>query len=118
MWRGLQTAIVVWWLQNTLHVKALLIESEYRSLQDLYESTGGEQWTWGRIQGNRWEFSGETDPCRDTWKGVACNSDSVDNCNMTDCSVLNLNMQRISMTGVLPGSIRGIFVTIFDILFC
>lgn len=94
----------------------LLIESEYRTLQELYESTGGDHWSWGRIQGNMWEFSGETDPCRDTWKGVACNSDSIDNCNMTDCSVLNLNMQRINMNGVLPNRIGGFSFSFFIIL--
>jgi hypothetical protein len=50
---------------------------EYDSLKSLYLSTNGPQWTYSNPTGNKWNFTGEHNPCDECWQGIMCNCTQV-----------------------------------------
>lgn len=49
--------------------------NQYSALKLLYDSTNGAHWTWNRLIRNSstiWNFTSNSDPCRDEWQGLTC----------------------------------------------
>ena len=67
--------------------------SEYSALKDLYDSTGGEYWTYNGATDGHWNFS-DPQPCVPTpWAGLTCDS--------SDTSLIILNLDGFNLTGSL-----------------
>jgi hypothetical protein len=83
---------------------------EYFALYDLYNSTGGNRWTYygysaGQYQeGIPWDFNNaSSDPCLNQWQGVSCYCSGPASCN-----VQQLILSGHNLVGFLPSSISNL----------
>ena len=83
---------------------AATVPTEVVALGAIYNSTGGENWV---CEGTDWNFSGESDPCSDQWKGIICN-DTASNCKLFACSVLELVLPQCGLAGVLSNDLTNL----------
>eukprot|EP01032_Pedospumella_encystans_P012385 gene12385-14334_t len=79
---------------------------ELETLEDLYSSTGGENWHWnGQQAGVPWNFSGIANPCADNWQGISC-STNISTSNVIH--VVRLKLPVHHLRGELPASIGNL----------
>lgn len=98
--------------------------SEFNSLRDLYETTGGALWEWKSLStGAVWNFTLTDDgvplhdPCggnnSQVWQGINCSFP----CNVTvtanstatmDCHILSLSLVEYNLQGSLPQSLSNL----------
>lgn len=86
---------------------ANLPDNEFSALYDLYNSTNGLQWDWADEslqQGVPWNFSGNPNPCVDTWQGVNCSFDVLTD----EYHVQHLKLPAHNLVGRLPDSIQSL----------
>jgi Leucine-rich repeat (LRR) protein len=110
-----------------------LNRSQYDSLQNIYNTLGGEHWVWGTSPasgtGIPWSFNASSDPCIDNWQGLGC-EDRVNESYLTKISLIRHNLtgyllenifQNLStlisldlssnnLSGSLPTSISSLFM--------
>lgn len=77
-------------------------DSELNALQELYISTGGENWNWDEqaALGTIWNFSQpDPNPCLQNWQGIVCD------CRSIQCHVATLHLSHYGLNGTLPNSL-------------
>ena len=71
--------------------------SEYSALKLLYDSTGGEYWTYDGADNGHWNFS-DPNPCFPTpWQGLTCDSSNT--------IISEMSLGLFNLTGSLPGEV-------------
>jgi Leucine-rich repeat (LRR) protein len=77
------------------------------ALHDLFNSTNGDSWTWHNVTtaGNKWNFSGDPNPCADTWQGITCSTAPT---AAGYLHVLNLELNDFSLDGTIPPSMGNL----------
>ena len=81
--------------------------AEYYALQDLYNSTGGDNWLWGDIalRGPHW-FDDSPDPCSTPmWQGLNCSCVTDKRSLEKSCHVIEVVLDNYRVRGVLPKSL-------------
>ena len=74
--------------------------SEYSALKYLYDSTGGEYWTYYGTTDGHWNFS-DPQPCVPTpWAGLTCDYSNV--------SVVKMYLSGFNLTGTIPASLGNL----------
>ncbi len=69
---------------------------EKNALVDLYNATGGTNWT----NNDGWKNYSSTDPCDSNWYGVTCTS--------ANDHVLRIELRSNNLTGIIPASIGNL----------
>ncbi len=71
------------------------------ALYDIYNSTNGENWKYGALNGAPWDFSQpDPNPCTEGWAYISCD---------TPCStVRRLQFDTANTNGTIPSSIGNI----------
>jgi Leucine-rich repeat (LRR) protein len=88
--------------------------NEYDALENFYESLGGKYWTWHQSNESHWIFSPRANPCYDDWEGLTC--DCVNNNYDDDCNIVEIDLQRYNLTGVISPSISNLtFLTTLEL---
>jgi hypothetical protein len=73
-------------------------QAEITALQDLYNSTTGEDWSW---TGVRWNFTeSAVNPCEQHWQGVNCTYSTAQQCHVSSLVLIDNRMN-----GTLPSSL-------------
>ena len=85
------SVVIVGHLPRQSH--AVVASSELSALLDLYTATGGAGW----IDSSQWTLIA-TDPCDDSWFGVACDGG-------VPAHVTAITLSRNNLTGTLPSSL-------------
>jgi hypothetical protein len=102
--------------------KATKISSnEYESLQSLFNSTNGGNWTWipiYNINGIPWDFNDGSDPCVDSWQGVSCLylSTIVDSQVVCVGYMEVLSLEVHNLFGQIPSTCLGNFSYMVELL--
>jgi Leucine-rich repeat (LRR) protein len=76
------------------------------ALEDLYESTDGNDWLWFKNEteyGIPWNFT-NPNPCSDRWQGITCSSLYTDGY----LHVETISLSSFNMVGVLPSSLGSL----------
>jgi Leucine-rich repeat (LRR) protein len=74
-------------------------DTEIAALQDLYDATNGDSWTWDGT-GNIWNFT-NPNPCVDAWQGVNCSEVVLDGY----MHVVELHLDWYGLAGTIPPTI-------------
>lgn len=84
--------------------------SEYYALEDLYNSTDGENWLWGDIAlyGPHW-FDDSPYPCSTPmWQGLNCSCVSAERSLTKSCHVTDITLDNYLLKGILPPSLNDL----------
>jgi Leucine-rich repeat (LRR) protein len=73
---------------------------ELQALQDLYDSTNGDEWYWRPLE-PQWSFAQHVNPCAPVWQGVTCTLPSPG----TIYYIEKILLSGYNLNGTLPFSI-------------
>lgn len=74
---------------------------ELSALQDLYNGTGGESWSWKSDQfGIPWNFSSNANPCIEDWQGIQCTLPPP----FDTYHVADISLPKFQLSGLIPDS--------------
>ena len=84
-------------------------EGDYSALRSLYNSAGGENWTWRdhKYYGLPWNFTNSSsyfdrsDPCKHHWQGLYC----LPTCCI-DCRIFDIQLSDYNLQGYIPEAIN------------
>lgn len=81
---------------------------EFKVLEAMYDSMGGEFWTWNNDDPHlvEWDFEGADqtsypNPCAD-WQGVICSSNGTVKDFSKNCSIQGISLIEYNLSGFLP----------------